>query len=313
MDVEASSLTPILAHVIMKERVSVIMVNYMGFDLTSKALSSLATHAPHTEVILVDNASRDGSVERIRELFPGLTIVEMKDNKGFGSANNAGAAVASGSHLFFLNNDTIMQSDSPQHLLATFKQQKEAGVIGPRLTYADGSFQLSFGPDPSIVNEWRTKRMQRRLARRDMKLAADVQSRYHSLTRVDWVTGAALMIRREIFESIGGFDEAYFMYFEDADLCRRVRKKGFEVIYDPSTTITHHGGGSAASFERAVYVGYRRSQLRYYRIHSPFLSSFALRVYLALTFGSRLLMETLRGGNRTPAIKEVLRHVRIND
>lgn len=313
MDVEASPRPQVLANVVMKKGVSVIIVNYKGFDLTSQCVKSLRVHSPQTEIIIVDNASRDRSVERLRELFPDITIVEMNGNNGFGSANNAGAVAASGSHLFFLNNDTIVHSDSPQHLSSVLQREQKAAVVGPRLSYEDGSFQLSFGFDPSPFNEWKTKRMQKGLFRRDAKLTDKMQSRYASVTPVDWVTGAALMIRREVFESIGGFDEAYFMYFEDADLCQRVRKKGWDVLYDPAATIMHYGGGSVASNDMSVYIGYRRSQLRYYRKHGTLLSNVALRVYLTLMFGFRWMIEATRGGNRMGAMKEILRHVRNND
>jgi len=297
----------------MRKGVSIIIVNYRRFDLTSKCVESLRVHSPQTEIILVDNASRDGSVERLREIFPDITIVEMNGNNGFGFANNAGAAAASGNHLFFLNNDTIVHSDSPQHLSSVLQKEQKAAVVGPRLSYEDGSFQLSFGFDPSPLNEWKTKRMKKGLFRRDAKLADKVQSRYASVTPVDWVTGAALMIRSEVFESIGGFDEAYFMYFEDADLCRRVRKKGWAVLYDPAATIMHYEGGSVASNDMSVYIGYRRSQLRYYRKHGTLLSRVILRLYLTLMFGLRSVIEATRGGSRKGAIKEILRHVRNND
>lgn len=313
MDGEASPHPPVLANVVMKKGLSIIIVNYRRFDLTAKCVESLRVHSAQSEIILVDNASRDGSVERMGEVFPDITIVEMSNNNGFGSANNAGAAAASGNHLFFLNNDTIVHSDSPQHLSSVLQKEQKAAVVGPRLSYEDGSFQLSFGFDPSPLNEWKTKRMQKGLFRRDTKLADKVQSRYASVTPVDWVTGAALMIRSEVFESIGGFDEAYFMYFEDADLCRRVRKKGWDVLYNPAATIMHYGGGSVASNDMSVYIGYRRSQLRYYGKHGTLLSRVGLRLYLTLMFGFRWVIEATRGGNRKGAIKEILRHVRNND
>lgn len=266
--------------------VSIIIINHNGYELTRTCLTSIQKHSPESQVILVDNGSSDESAVKIQQEFPGITVIPLKENVGFGKGNNLGASHALHPYLFFLNNDTELLDDAPTSLRAILEADHAVGAIGPRLVNPDSSFQLSFGRDPSLLNEWRVRLLQREMSRSDSSHPEQLKQRYARNVEVDWLTGAALMVRRNVFEQLNGFDESYFMYFEDADLCRRIRKEGWKVLYVPSSSIVHVRGGSVGSSAGRIKVEYRKSQLLYYWKHRTIFSRFCLRLYLLLKFGT---------------------------
>lgn len=262
-------------------KVSIIIVNYNGLRYARNCVASILRWSPRSEIIIVDNGSTDGSVESLRKEFPQIRLIALTKNNGFGHGNNRGAEVATGNVFFFLNNDTLLTEDTPAVLAAYLERNSEVAACGPKLLNEDRTFQLSFGLDPSIKNERIVRRMQRRLRNGDVHYASWLEKR-HADKVIDWATGAALMVRREVFEKIGGFDDRFFMYFEDADLCRRIRKAGFEIRYNPETSVVHLLGQSVKDGNPNVGVEYRRSQIYYYRKHRSPIALLLLRLYLAL-------------------------------
>lgn len=259
--------------------VSVIIVNYNGLRFTQDAVASVLRFSPQSEIIVVDNCSSDGDVETLSKTFPQVILISSTENAGFGAGNNRGAKVAKGNFLFFLNNDAFLIEDTPAHLASFLDRNPNVAACGPKLLYPDGAFQLSFAPDPSILNEWIARRRQRRVRRRDQSYGLFLERKYAN-RNVDLVVGAALMVRKDVFHKVGGFDEAFFMYFEEADLCRRIRELGFEIRYVPTTTVFHYlGGATQVAGDKASHE-YRKSQVYYYRKHLSMLSLLFLRVYL---------------------------------
>ena len=261
--------------------VSIIFVNYNGLNDTRKAVLSVLQYSPGSEIIIVDNCSTDGSVESLRVEFPQLTILSLAENKGFGNGCNRGSEKATGKYLFFLNNDALLLDDAPGVLASFLDAHSTVAACGPRLINEDRSFQLSFGPDPSIINEWTTRHKQRALRGGNGKLADSLERRYGK-PRVDWISGAAMMIRREIFTTLGGFDELFFMYFEDADLCRRIRNSGFDIVYYSESSIVHLICQSGKKDGGRISSEYRKSQMHYYEKHLSIVSVQLLRIYLIL-------------------------------
>lgn len=273
--------------------VSIIIVNYNGKEQTSACLQSLraVSSAIAYEVILVDNYSTDGSVEIIRRDFPDITVLEQKTNVGFGQANNIGAHSARGEYLFFINNDTLFQRDILKPLKEFIETDEYTGAAAPMLLNPDGTYQLSFGYFPSIINELRTKRDTARLK----NIPAD-----RSPKRVDWVSFAAVMIRRSAFIKVNGFDERYFMYFEDADLCLRLQKTGYRTFYCPEYALIHRGGGSwSKDVSNTIRKEYRRSQMLFYTSHRSPCETLLLRIYLIFQF--MVMYVFTRGGQRRHA------------
>ena len=258
-------------------KLSVIIVNFNGAKLTLACVASIRAHIPSIpyEIIVVDNQSSDREGEALKRQLPECTIVLSEKNVGFGGANNLGASRASGELLLFLNNDTLVSSDIFTPLAAALEQNRHLGLIGPALRNQDGTFQVSFGRFPSLGNEWRTRRLGRRFNHKNLDQVGTIETRER-----EWITGAAMMARKECFERLGGFDESYFMYFEDVDLCYRARLLGYEIGYAAGCSIIHLGGMSYASGEPHIQVEYRRSQLRFYDKFRAWPERLMLRAYL---------------------------------
>jgi GT2 family glycosyltransferase len=287
--------------------VSVILVNHNDLKRTREAVKSVRQWSPESEIIIVDNNSTRGTVESLGREFPDIRVVSLSENRGFGAGNNKGAAATHGEFLFFLNSDTLLLEDTPALLAAMMKADPQIAACGPRLVNGDNSFQLSFGPDPSLLNEWKLRRIRRGLQKRDTSVRARSESRFLRKREVDWLTGAALMVRRDVFEKVKGFDETFFVYFEDADLCRRIRELGLKVLFCPSSSVVHFGGNRRLNLGSTVALEYRRSQLHYYQKHIGGLSSFLLRCYLICKFSFRWLLSLPRAANTRAMAAEVVR------
>ena len=259
-----------------KPMVSIITVTHNGADYTVASLNSLRKRGlpRDAEVIVVDNGSSPPESQQLESELPWCRHVRLSENKGFGSANNAGATQATGEYLFFVNNDTLFSGDVVTPLAEALIREPGIGIVAPSLLNEDGTFQISFGRFPSIINERRTRREALRLRTKGI-----LPTR---APRPDWVTGAALMIRRDLFRKVGGFDEGYFMYFEDVDLCKRVRLDGSGILYREDLTLTHLGGKSYVKGSPVMELEYRRSQLRFYDKFNSWPERLMLRLYLLL-------------------------------
>jgi hypothetical protein len=223
-------------------RLSIIIVSWNTRELLGSWLASICRHSPPFpfEVIVVDNASGDGSPEQVRREFPAVRLVENPANLGFAAACNRGAAKAGGDFLLFLNSDTIVHAGTLQGALSFMERHPAAGVMGCRTLGRDGAPQgtaLAFPTATRIfANVSGMSRMLRRARRRG-----------HGHCRgADYIQGSFLVIPQRVFDRCHGFDERFFLYGEDADLCLRVRASGLSIEYDPAFAITHFGGGSSA-------------------------------------------------------------------
>lgn len=276
--------------------VSIIIVNYNGRELTRACLQSLqsAAQAVEHEIILVDNCSNDGSVEMIQNEFPDVLLLKNDKNQGYGKANNIGVRAAKGELLFFVNNDTLFKQDILSPLKNIIEAEKSTGIVAPMLLNMDGTFQLSYGKYPSIINELRTKR--------DTALMKHIPDN-RSPKNVDWVSFAAVMMRRKVFDLIGGFDERYFMYFEDADLCYRMQKAGYQILYCAECTIIHTGGGSwSSAVMNKIKTEYRRSQIIFYQTHRSLVETLFLRIFLVFRFMGLLVSNCTEERHRVISI-----------
>jgi len=214
---------------------SIIIVNYRSEKYLEKCLSSIYGVWGHDlEMIIVNNDVTE-SLQGIIEKFPAVKIIEQKENVGFGRAHNAGSKIAQGKYLLFLNPDTIVLNDAVD-ILNKFEQDDGVGIIGAKLVNAEGKNQAwSVGYEITLWNIVKNKLGF--LKGRNVWEATQTQE-------VEWTSGGSMFIRKEVFESVGGFDEKFFLYFEDMDLCKRVRNFGKKVLYFPSVQIEHVEGGS---------------------------------------------------------------------
>jgi len=208
--------------------------------------SSIAAHrSPLTEVIVVDNASTDGSAAMVREHFPGVQLIENRENVGFARANNQAICHSRGRYVLLLNSDTVVPSGALQALIAFAEAHLRAGIIGVRLVNPDGSFQAGpnrFPTAASVLLE--TWGVIQRISR-NAYYPSFPPERCKLPIACDWVGGACLLARRTAIDQVGMLDERFFMNSEEVDWCYRMHQQGWEVWYTPDATVIHHGGASA--------------------------------------------------------------------
>jgi GT2 family glycosyltransferase len=260
--------------------VAVVVVSFQSRDTLGPCLDSLADPSP-LETVVVDNASTDGSAEMARSRDPAPVVLANTSNLGFARACNQGARATRAPHVLFLNPDARLAPGALESMVARLESSSTIGAAGPLTLEPDGTVQVSTGPDLSLGAERRQRRLVRGVRRRDPRAVAEAAERHSREHEPDWVSGACLLARREALEAVGGFDEGFFLYEEDADLCRRLRSAGWRVLFTPAATVHHRLGKSMSHAPERSRVEYQRSHLLYYRKHHGLLQRAGLRALLA--------------------------------
>jgi N-acetylglucosaminyl-diphospho-decaprenol L-rhamnosyltransferase len=292
----------------------VVIVAYRSRGLLRECLAALRAHPPSRpiEVVVVDNASGDGTIEMVRAEFPEVDLIVSAENLGFAAATNRGARRGSAPYLLALNPDTAVTEGALDGVIAVLEAHPDVGVVGPRLLRPDGSFdhaaRRSFPTPLSALGHFSG------LGRRSGSAGSLAAYRAPEVESgpVDSVNGAFMLMRRAAFESAGGFDEGYWMYMEDLDLSYRLRQQGWLSWYDPSVTVTHVKGGTVGG-PRPPRLNwhFHRGMGRFYRRHyapgrSPamnLLVYFGIAIKLAASVAQSLLRRNLaRRRHRRPAM-----------
>jgi len=250
------------------------------------------------EAIVVDNASEDGSAAMVREEFTWVRLVEPGRNTGFGAGCNRGLELARAPFALLLNPDAELRPGALGALVDVLESRPDVAVVGPRTLNPDGTPQLSWGPDLSPLAEWRQRKLVRGIRARDPRVLAEVEARSRREAEPDWVSGSCLLARADALAAVGRFDEGYFLYEEDVDLCRRLRAAGWKIAYHPGAIVVHGLGRSAARAPRRVRLDYQRSHLRYYRRHRGAGDVALLRGLMLLEAAGRWLAALGPGGER---------------
>ncbi len=295
---------------------SIIIVSWNVRDLLRACLQSLrsagsqnSSNAPrlasNTEIIVIDNASSDGSAAMVADEFPLAILVANSENRGFTRGNNQGLALARGRHILFLNPDTVVLGEALTTMVAYMDAHPQVGASGPRLIYADGTPQSSRRRFPTLatalfestplawhwpasLNPWA-----RRYRMEDERTFAvsEPPKVLDEAEEVDWLVGAALLARREALEQIGGFDEGYFMYSEELDWCRRAKDAGWRIVFLPAAEIMHHEGKSSEQVTAARHIRFQTSKVRYFRKFHGSLAAKFLRLAILGMFAVEWLLE----------------------
>jgi GT2 family glycosyltransferase len=262
-------------------RVSIVVVSWNAREHLLACLSALAARVtlPH-EVVVVDNASADGSAAAVRARFPAVTLIENADNPGFSRANNQGFRATRAPYVLVLNPDAEAAPGAVEAMAALLDARSEVGVVGPRTRYPDGRIQVSFGPAPAPRAEWAQRRLVRGVRRGDPLWLAHAEAAAAREHEPAWVSASCLMARRTALDAVSGFDEGFFLYQEDVDLCLRVRKAGWRIVFTPAAEAVHHLGASMSRTPAEAALAYHRSHLRLYRKHAGLLSRAVLRAGL---------------------------------
>ncbi len=248
--------------------ISIVIVTYNSRAVVGRCLDSLREHTTH-EVVVVDNASPDGTADMIDRDYRWVRTIRRGKNGGLSAAINDGVKAATGTHIMQLNPDVRVESDVFTPLAQCLAEHADVGVVAPKLLNDDGSLQLSCrafpGYSTALFNRYSafTKLLPGNRYSRDY-LMADFD--HASQRDVDWVSGAALMFPRTIFDAVGGWDAGYFMFNEDVDFCHRVHDAGYRVVYYPTVAVYHSIGASQSTSTRLI-IERHRSMWRYYRKH----------------------------------------------
>jgi N-acetylglucosaminyl-diphospho-decaprenol L-rhamnosyltransferase len=297
--------------------ISVVIVSWNVRDLLRQCLRSILDAGYSIEVIVVDNASADGSVEMVRAEFPAVHVIANAENRGFPAANNQGIAVARGRCVLLLNSDAEVVGDALATMVAFADEHPDVGVVGPQLLDPDGSVQSSRRRFPTLAtaffeSTWLQPCAPRRLLER--YYVCDQPD--DAVQDVDWVQGAALMARREAIAQVGPMDAGYFMYSEELDWCRRFREAGWRVVYLPTAQVVHYGGKSSEQVLPARHIHFQTSKVRYFRQYHGFVAAEALRLFLLGNYAWQLGLEAFKWlvgherplrASRIAAYRQVLR------
>jgi GT2 family glycosyltransferase len=263
---------------------SIIIINYRQkkhlFDCVASISENLNTS--DYEIIIVNN-SPEVDISELLEKYNTVRIINSCNN-GFAYANNLAVKISEGEYLFFLNPDTILRDNVLSNFIKYFSS-KNFGAVGFKLLYPDNVFQISFGFKNNLRNEKKNKYYEKKFNEKYKEIIEKVESLYSDVKEVDWVSGAAMIIRKSVFKEIGGFNEKYFLYYEDADICERLNNAGYKNYFFPYSSIIHFKGENTnKKFNESTYFYSKESQLVYYSLHNNLLQNVLLRVYLFVKF-----------------------------
>jgi len=250
---------------------SIIIVNWKVRELLDRCLDSIFSHLKGRdfEVIVVDNASKDGSVEMIKRKFPQVKLITNDENYGFAKACNQGIKIAQGKYLFFLNPDSEVANNTFDRIINFMESHPEVGVGGCYLYYPDRRIQTSFYNFTSLTNCLGRAVLFYSFFPKN-KLTAPLFFEHFSQNKpIERVCGGAMVVRSEAFEEVGLFDESFFLYYEDEDLCYRMKQKGWKIVPISNTKIIHHHNQSGGkNIQKAIFSSYQ-SQFLFYRKFHP--------------------------------------------
>jgi len=270
-----------------KPNVKVIIVNWKLKDETVRCLYSLEKSTYPCEVVVVDNGSKDGSTNYITDQFPNIEIIELETNIGFGSACNYAIKrllkQSNFDYVLLLNNDSVIHPEMIGKLVDVAENQPEVGIFGPKVYYGNG-------PNQNIL--WYAGARSRKsvLAAADTGRGDIDRGQFDSRLQVDYVFGAAMLIRRSIFQRIGLFDERFFLYLEDLDFCLRTRQAGIPILFVPKAHVYHQGSASTRKDPALRKYHYSRSTILFLRKHNR-----SLNILLGLVFWILVFIKTAMG------------------
>ncbi len=276
-----------------------MVINYNTREDLRRCLLSLEERLGRLPVVVVDNGSSDGSQEMVREEFPWVRLVENPGNPGYSSACNAGIRASDRPYPFILNSDVEFVEGGIEALVAYMDAHPEVGALGPLVLNSDGTRQMSCRRFPSMVENvvhgflgeiWPDNPFTRSYQMKDLEGEVPRE--------VDWVSGAAMLLRREAVERVGGFDEAYFMYVEDVDLCWRLRRAGYRVVYHPGFRLVHHIGRTSSQRSTRMLYEHHRSMFIFFRRRYPGPLGMLLAPVILLGLAARFSLTWLLRGFR---------------
>jgi N-acetylglucosaminyl-diphospho-decaprenol L-rhamnosyltransferase len=288
---------------------SIIIVNWNTRDLLRSCIASIEANCDNlsVEVVVVDNASSDDSVQMIQCEFPWVRLIASQENLGYAGGNNLGVKECRGRYLLILNPDTEIVGNALQQMVAYLEEHPAVGAVGPQLLNSDGSVQSSRRRFPGLATalfkdspfSWRWFPDNRFVRAHTMADRPDGE-----IQAVDWLVGAAIMIRREVWQTVGPFDERFFMYSDEVDWCHRCRDQGGEIHYLPTAQIMHHHRGSSSQVGRATQLRFHQSRVLYFQKYFGAGWAGVIRLFFLANYAFFLVEDVLKWAlGRHPAAR----------
>ncbi|WP_238858711.1 glycosyltransferase family 2 protein [Clostridium sp. YIM B02569] len=269
-------------------KLSIIIVNYNTYNLTKQTIDSIIKdhHDFNYEIILVDNASSDGSINKLQDEYRNIVITQKlriiinKDNLGFAKANNIGIKFARGKYILLLNSDTMLKENCLEKCLAKMEKDKNIGALGCKVVLANGELDHACKrgfPTPKASLYYFLKLHKKNPSKYGQYNALHLSE--DNIGEVDCLTGAFMLMPKSIFDKVGGLDEDFFMYGEDIDLCYKIKELGYKILYYPKAQIIHYKGGSSKKkrskviydFHQAMWIFYKKHYYKKYNFAVTFL------------------------------------------
>lgn len=273
---------------------SFIIVNWNTKKFLEQAIASLYKYAQGVtyEIIVIDNGSVDGSPQMVAKKFPKVKLIKNSDNLGFAKANNQGIKIARGEFIFLLNSDAYLIDDPIKNLVKRARQIENLGAIAPLVLNENRSIQQSVGymPDLWRIFLWMSFIDDLPLGDFLKPYHVDHDRFYKKEHKVDWLTGAALMVPKKVIDKVGPLDDNIFMYGEDVDWCMRIKKHGFDIYYSPVAKLIHIGRGSMGKISKNAILGEYKGLLYIYQKHKGKLALQILRLLLKIGALARILI-----------------------
>jgi len=300
---------------------SIIIVNWNTKDLLRKCLHSIydKTNGIKYEIIVIDNASKDGSARMVREEFPEVKLIENKENVGFAKGNNQGFLRAEGRYILLLNPDTELVDNSFLKMVNYMRLNKEAGAVAPKFLYPDGTFQRYYARFPtflSMVTRWF---LPRRLAfkLKPTRLYLMLDDDFSKIREIEQPAGACIMTRKSLFLNENLMDLKFPVFFNDVDLCRRIYKKGLKIFILPEACIVHYKAkGGSEQGKKSLYLSaeFFLSMVDYFFKYEGVLKASLLKILISLGFvvrSMKILIESLLGIKKKEDLKYEMRRLYI--
>lgn len=295
---------------------TIAIVSYNTRELLLDCLRSVYDHTKEVrfEIIVVDNHSQDGTVAALRAQYPGVRVIANEDNRGFSKGVNQALAVSAGRYFLMLNSDTLVRPHALDRMAACLDRDPTIGAVGCQQWTGEGRLYQSCFPFPSLRDHLCHAALFRRwFPKVQAAIAAGRAIDCRRSQDVDWINGACLMVRRHLLEECGGLDEGFFMYFEDVDLCRAIRWRGYRIRHLAEAHIVHLVGGSSGRGRERLNVEWELSRIRYVEKRFPPVTRWVMKAWIAAgaivrllrTFGNRVAAQ----GESRDACLSVLRRL----
>jgi GT2 family glycosyltransferase len=296
---------------------SFIIVGWNARELLAACLHSLSSEAKgeRAEIIVVDNASTDGSAEHVEKHFPGIRLIRNRTNLGFARANNIGIRNSAGKYVCLLNSDVQVRPGAIARMREYLDRHPAAGILGPRVLRPDGTLQPSCRSLPNLWNTFCRALALDTAFPKSQLFRGEVMSvwEHEAIRSVEVLCGCFWMVRREAMNQIGLLDESFFIYAEDLDWCKRFRKAGWQNVYFPEAEVVHFGGGSSSNAPLRFFIEMQRALAHFWEKHHsrPAYGLFLIIQFLhhSLRALSHLLLYPLQASNRNQAAFRINRHI----